>query len=199
MSEATHPTSERLLATVSQMLDSQNPHDIVIDEVLSVSGVSRGSLYYFFGDFQGLIRATLLRRFVSNVEADARAMLAVSEESTTKDEYWHKIRRLSALTQIPERAPIRAERSRIISLSSTDASFAASLGQAQDEATNKMADAIALAQEKGWVTSALTPQAIAVFLQAYSLGRAVDDIAINKVPNEQWQEVIERVISSLQS
>lgn len=181
------------------MLDAQNPHDIVIDEVLRVSGVARGSLYYFFGDFQGLIRTALLRRFVSNVEADAQAMLAVSQESKTKQEYWDKIRQLSALTQIPERAPIRAERSRIISLASTDPDFAASLGQAQEDATNLMASAIAQAQEKGWVTKVLSPHAIAVFLQAYSLGRAVDDIATNKVPNEQWQEVIERVISSLQS
>lgn len=199
MTEPLHPTAEKLVQTVSVMLDSENPHEILVDEVLRQSGVQRGSLYHFFGDFQSLVRATLLRRFSANVAADGDAMRTVAVNSTSKDEYWAKIRELSALTQVSERAPIRAERARLISLASSDADFRASLALEQQRVTDEMAAAIAIAQNKGWVNAQLNPHAIAVFLQAYSLGRAVDDVSVTHVDNAQWQRVVEAAIDSFQS
>ena len=199
MTEPLHPTAEKLVQTVSVMLDSDNPHEILVDEVLRRSGVQRGSLYHFFGDFQSLVRATLLRRFSANVAADGEAMRAVAVNATSKDEYWNKIRELSALTQVPERAPVRAERARLISLASSDPDFRASLALEQQRVTDEMAAAITIAQDKGWVDARLNPHAIAVFLQAYSLGRAVDDVSVTHVDNAQWQRVVEAAIDSFQS
>jgi AcrR family transcriptional regulator len=196
MSEPLHPTAEKLLQVVSEMLDSERPHDILVDEVLKRSGVQRGSLYHFFGDFPSLVRATLLHRFSANVSADGLAMLAIAENATTKDDYWNRIRALSALTQVPERAAARAERARLISLSSSDAEFAASLASEQQNVTDSLSKAIATAQKKGWVDQKLNPDAIAVFLQAYSLGRSVDDVSAKHIDNVSWQLIVERAILS---
>jgi AcrR family transcriptional regulator len=197
MSESQHPTAQQLMDTVSVMLDGSNPHDILVDEVLRVSGVSRGSLYHHFGDFPRLINATLLHRFSVNVKADAEAMMAVAESASSKEDYWERIRLLSAMTQVPERAPIRAERARIISMASSDATFGKALSVEQDRLTTAMADSIALAQKNGWVNPHLSAHAIAVFLQAYSLGRSVDDISNAKVANSDWISLIERIFEPL--
>lgn len=199
MVESPHPTAEKLLDTVSTMLDSDNPHDILVDEVLRVSGVSRGSLYHHFGDFPGLVQATLLRRFSRNVDADGKAMMAVVQESTSKEDYWTRIRELSAFTQLPSRAPVRAERARIISMASSDLAFHNALSREQDRVTQVMAEAIDKAQENGWVKATLSSQAIAVFLQAYSLGRAVDDLASDKVPNADWVLLVEKVLGAFEA
>lgn len=199
MIERQHPTAEKLVQTVSDMLDSENPHDILVDEVLRVSGVQRGSLYHFFGDFPSLVRATLLHRFSQNVSADGAAMLQVAESASSKEDYWNKIRALSALTQVPERAATRAERARLVSLVSSDADFAASLALEQQRVTDTMAKAISTAQDKGWVDPQLSPHAIAVFLQAYSLGRTVDDVSASHIDNAQWQLVVETAIRSFQA
>jgi hypothetical protein len=61
-----------------------------------------------------------------------------------------------------------------------------------------MASSISIAQKKGWVTNNLDSRAIALFLQAYSLGRAVDDVAGKPVDNKSWQQVVEVIISSLE-
>lgn len=199
MSEEVHPTALKLLDTVSAMLDSDNPHDILVDEVLRISGVSRGSLYHHFGDFPGLVQATLLRRFSVNVALDGRAMLEVAERATSERDYWDRIRHLSSMTQVPERAPVRAERARLISLATSDEDFGRALAREQERVTSAMTDAISQAQQKGWVKPDLNPRAIAVFLQAYSLGRAVDDIAESHVPNEDWIFLVDTVINSLKS
>lgn len=198
MVESPHPTAVTLMDTVSKMLDSDKPHDILVDEVLKVSGVSRGSLYHHFGDFPGLVQATLLHRFSANVVADSKAMRDVADKATSQDDYWTKIRHLSALTQVPERAPVRAERARLVSLASSDEAFGKALAHEQEILTQGMADAIAHAQHKGWVKTDLSARAIAVFLQAYSLGRAVDDIAEVHVPNAEWHVIVESVLRAFE-
>lgn len=184
------------MQTVSEMLDSEHPHEILVDEVLRISAVNRGSLYHFFGDFPSLIRATLLHRFSANVAADGAAMLSVAENASSKEDYWKQIKELSAVTQVPERAAARAERARLISLASSDEDFAAALAKEQQRVTDAMAHAVAAAQAKGWVDEHLSPRAIAVFLQAYSLGRAVDDVSAEQLENSQWQLVVEAAIGA---
>ena len=199
MVESPHPTAEKLLDTVSTMLDSDNPHDILVDEVLRISGVSRGSLYHHFGDFPGLVQATLLRRFSANVALDGQTMRGAAEKATSEDDYWERIRKLSAETQVQSRAPIRAERARIIGMASSDEVFGQALAREQEKVTKSMADAIGLAKDKGWVRADLPPRAIAVFLQAYSLGRAVDDIAESHVSQEDWILLVNTVIHSFRA
>lgn len=194
-----HPTAEKLIDTVSTMLQGENAHNILIDDVLAASGVSRSSVYHHFGDHQGLIEATLLRRFSVNVDGDVQAMTKVVEAATDKDDYWMRMRKLSAATQTPQRATVRAERARILALASSNERFGKALSVEQDRLTDAMSQAIARAQDKGWVKNNLDARAIAVFLQAYSLGRAVDDISTEHVKNPDWLTLIETVISTLES
>lgn len=179
------------------MLDGKQPHTILVDDVLVASEVSRGALYHHFGDFPALIEATLLRRFALNVDADTQAIRSVTFESSSAEEYWTKIRALSAATQIPERAPVRAERARILALAASNERFGKELKEVQELLTSEMAYAIAHAQNRGWVTSELSSRAIAVLLQSYSLGRIVDDITEVPLDNADWVNVIDKVLSGL--
>lgn len=198
MTKPTHPTAQQLMDTVSEMLGGDRAHHILVDDVIIESGVSRSSIYHHFGDFQGLIEATLLLRFSVNVDADAKAMASVAENATSKEDYWDRIRKLSAATQTAERAPVRAERARIIALAATNQRFGKALAIQQDRLTDAMAGSISIAQKKGWVTNNLDSRAIALFLQAYSLGRAVDDVAGKPIDNKKWQQVVDVIISSLE-
>jgi AcrR family transcriptional regulator len=172
------------------MLEQQHANDILVDNVLAASGISRGSLYHHFGDFSSLVEATLLRRFAENVESDVQAMESVTERASTKEEYWMHILKLSAETQIPERAQKRAERALIISMAAKDEKFGAALAIEQERLTAAMADTIGRAQIRGWVTPDIDRRAIAVFIQAYSLGRSVDDISSTQITQDDWVTVV---------
>lgn len=193
-----HPTALKLVSAVATMLEGANPYEILVDDVLKESGISRGSLYHHFGDFDGLIHTTLLMRFSANVEADGAAMRKLADSATSQEDYWNRIRQLSAATQIPSRASIRAERARLIGMASVGGDFALRLAAVQDRLTQVMAEAIEHAQSKGWVKPSLSPRALALFLQAYSLGRAIDDISGTHVPNSEWLELIDTVLASFE-
>ena len=121
------------------------------------------------------------------------------DAATDKADCWMRMRALSALTQTPGRAPVRAERARIVVLASSNERFGQALSVEQDRLTKAMADTISRAQDKGWVSTALSARAISVFLQAYSLGRAVDDIASDHIANDDWVTLIEAIIRSLEA
>jgi AcrR family transcriptional regulator len=191
-----HPTAERLIETVSSMLDGSEPLGVTIDEVLRQSGITRGALYHHFGSFPALVEETLIRRFAANVASDGKAMRFVADESTSGDEYWARILELSALTQSRAQTATRLERARLLGLAAEESSFSRALATEQERVTEELSEAIAVAQQKGWVKPELNPRAVATFLQAYSLGRAVDDVAETQVPNEDWLALIDVVLRS---
>ena len=58
-----HPTKRLLVETVAKLLDSKKQNEISTDEVLELSGVSKGSMYHHFKDIQELIETTQIYRY----------------------------------------------------------------------------------------------------------------------------------------
>ena len=190
-------TKDRLINTVSEMLDGSTPQHILVEEVLAASGVARGSLYHHFGDFPALIEATLVRRFIVGVDYSNAIITDITATSTSAAEFFARMYEMSADTQHPNRAHRRAERARELGMAHSNERFRALLSVEQERLTNNLVDAVEVAKEKGWVRNDLDSRAIAVFLQAYTLGRAVDDVAVTKVDPEAWNTLIRAVTAPL--
>jgi len=190
-------TKDRLINTVSEMLDGSTPQHILVEDVLAASGVARGSLYHHFGDFPALIEATLVRRFIAGVDYTNALITDITATSATATEFFARMYEMSDDAQHPNRAHRRAERARELGMAHSNERFRALLSVEQERLTNTLVDAVAVAKEKGWVRNDLDSRAIAVFLQAYTLGRAVDDVAVTKVDPEAWNTLIRAVTAPL--
>lgn len=185
-----HPTKRLLMQTVSDMLDSDHPYDVLVDNVLSVSGVSKGSLYHHFSDYPDLVEQTLAWRFSQGVDESIEMLRRVRDDASSAEEFWQGIEHLTRYSQAPERAKFRAERARIIGMAASNERFGPLLAGEQDRMTNAFAEIIRDVQLLGWVNSAIDPRALAVFIQSYTLGRAIDDIAGVHVSSESWNSLI---------
>lgn len=190
-------TKDRLINTVSEMLDGSTPQHILVEDVLAASGVARGSLYHHFGDFPALIEATLVRRFIAGVDYSNAIISDITATSTSAAQFFDRMYEMSADTQDPNRAHRRAERARELGMAHSNERFRALLSVEQERLTNTLVDAVNVAKDKGWIRHDLNSRAIAVFLQAYTLGRAVDDVAITKVDPEAWNKLIRAVTAPL--
>jgi hypothetical protein len=62
-----------------------------------------------------------------------------------------------------------------------------------------MTDVVREGQIKGWVSDKFDAKTIAVFMQAYTLGRVIDDVAspMHSVKGDDWNEVINTAVKSL--
>lgn len=191
-----HPTRERLIATMADLLDKKAPEQINVDEVLNVSGISKGSLYHHFEDFSDLLEVAYLRRFAAYVDLSSDAIAEIIATSTSRDELLNGLREITRRTQAPDLASLRLERLRAIGLAGGNERFRARLAVEQQRLTDVLADLVREAQAKGWCRPDFSPHVIAVFIQAYTLGRVLDEIAESPIDNDEWVAFIDHMVSA---
>ena len=63
----------------------------------------------------------------------------------------------------------------------------------QQRLTTALMEQIAQAQKNGWVNKEIDPQAGAVLIQAYTLGKIVDDLSQTPMSPESWNQLITRL------
>jgi AcrR family transcriptional regulator len=187
------PVKSALLDTTERLLDDVPVEALTLDAVLETSGISRGSLYYHFDDFPDLVEQALVRIFSRYVDESIAAINAGFQGAASADEFAAVLGAITRSTQDPARASIRLKRAVIFANSQNSDHFRQVLGSEQQRLTSALASDIAQAQDRGWVNPALHPRAIAAFIQAYTLGRIVDDIDPTPVPPDAWIDLIDTV------
>jgi hypothetical protein len=63
----------------------------------------------------------------------------------------------------------------------------------QQQLTDALTLAFAQAQEKGFLNKSFEARTGAVFIQAYTLGRIVDDITTTQMNDADWERLIGRI------
>lgn len=197
MNRGSHPTRERLIDTMVRLLDEKGAEHISVDEVLTTSGISKGSLYHHFEDFGDLVEVALIRRFVAWGDTSVHAMADAINGASTRDEMLESLAGLTRRTNSPELAPVRLERIRAIGMTGANPRFAARLATEQKRLTDAFTDVVREAQHKGLIASTYSPDVIAVFIQAYTFGRVLDEISEEHVDTSQWNALIANVVSHI--
>jgi AcrR family transcriptional regulator len=192
-----HPTRDRLIEVTVELLDTTAPEDMQVELVLTSSGISRGSLYHHFEDFNHVIEAALVRRFSRRADEDIVFITRAVAESQSSEEFRAAMGQLTRASQADERRGSRFERVRDLGMAGTNERFRTALGAEQARLTAALADLARETQAKGWVRLDVDPTAVAVFLQAYTLGRVTDDVSPEPMDTAAWLELIDIVLQSL--
>ena len=201
MPRTIHPTKEKLIATMVSLMEEHALSTIQVDDVLRESNISKGSLYHHFENFEDLVESALIARFASSVDISIELVGQAVHDAKSAEEFVEKIIEVTTVTQGRERSKFRLERARVIGLSVNSPNLLRSLQQEQDRLTIAMADVVREAQEKGWVSKTYDAKTIAVFMQAYTLGRVIDDVASDDqhIESDDWNNVVNAAVKSLLS
>lgn len=185
-----HPTRQRLLTAVVDMMDTTAPEDIHSEYVLQETGISRGSLYHHYEDFTELLEDAMLYRFSAGVEASTGAIQNIVANSGNQEEFLSLLEGVTRATQSRELADSRFDRARMLAMAQYNLRFRAKLATVQDRLTDALTECFAQAQAKGWLNKEFQPRTGAIFIQAYTLGKLVDDISDNHMDNSDWENLI---------
>ena len=188
-----HPTKVTLLECVAQLLETHPSEEISVDLVCKTSGVALGSLYHHFKDLPDLLDQALVYRFSRYVDRSIEWLNEALTNSKTKEEFFAGLMRVTRGTQTKELQGIRRERAGAIYRTGTHSAFAQALGLEQQRLTDEIANVVSEAQKNGWVNANIDAKAAAVLIQAYSLGRIVDDISPSPMDNDKWIALIDRL------
>lgn len=195
---AMHPTKAALVADVVTRLDSQQPYDIGVDAVLHSTGISRGSLYHHFENFEHLVETALAVRYASSIDQTVAAMRALMSRDLTKSEFLEQLFALNRAVQTRERRSFRLERARILAAAEGKPRFESIVGRESARLTRAVSEMVETAIDRGFFQSTNDPKAVAVLVQAYTLGRIVDDFNDeDPVDNQAWVDLLGRILGEI--
>lgn len=190
MLSAFHPTKKLLVETVVNLLDSKKPNEILAEEVLEISGVSKGSMYHHFEDLQELVETAQLIRYSKWIDASIQFMTTYVLGANSRDSFIESLRKLTELTQAADRKGARAERALALAACLDNPRMAKAMGAETQRHTDALADIIREVQNRGLVRQEVDAKAVAVFIQSYTLGKMVNDYNPTAVTDETWVDLI---------
>ena len=193
MAHEQNETRQNLIQATSDLMDLHAIEDISAAMVLERSRASKSSMYHFFEDFADLLEETYLVRFGETVRESITVIEKIIARSTTKEEFFVALDRLTASTQARENACLRFRRARKLGRAEKNEKFRTALGELQQQLTDSLTLAFETAQEKGFLNKKFEARTGAVFIQAYTLGRIVDDITTTHMNDADWENLIGRI------
>ncbi|MEY3697050.1 MAG: hypothetical protein RJA41_700 [Actinomycetota bacterium] len=193
----THPTKAKLIETVVALLDQHPVEAITLDQILEISKVSKGSMYHHFVDFDDLLELAEIRRFSAYVDLSIHKLTQAIMHSNSVDELRSELHKVTLATQNPSLTILRMDRVSAIARAGKSERFQISLGKEQQRLTDGITQIVETGQDRGLVRPDLDARAIAILIQAYTLGRIVDDIVEEKVDPDKWNQLIDAVADTI--
>jgi AcrR family transcriptional regulator len=183
-------TVDLVLKAVIRRLEESGESHLTIDDILLETGVSKGSLYYHFGDREGLIYAARIAQYSSYLENDSEELRSGLLTCTTFDQFVEHLLGLTILSMPKNDRKIRAMRLNAISSAYGRPDLWHALQEKQHQYTNAITEVFEYGQKMGWVRTDVTAHALGVFVQGHALSRILVDLDHNELEAESWVKVM---------
>jgi AcrR family transcriptional regulator len=194
MPKTTHPTKSSLIECAADLLDKYRFDEITVEMVLDRSGISKGSLYHHFEDIYHLLEGAMIVRYARYVDTNIAALQSLLSTAKTGEEFYLGLSQLSAITQGEGMKRARQERALTIGRAITSPRMSVLLQAEQQRLTDALAQLIQDAQARKLCNAEIESHALAVLMQAWTLGKIVDDLSENPVDNDAYLALVNRVI-----
>ena len=192
-----NPTKVHLIDSAAMLIDEHGSQGFTVEQLLETSNISKGSLYHHFEDFHDVIMQAQVSRFARYVEEDIAALANVLLASKSREDLFGRLDQISRVTHDPARSVRRADRIEILAGARHSEKLKNALGPTQARLTGAIADIVRELKAKEFVNENLDPGAVAVFIQAYSLGLIVNDVSNEPIDLEEWHAMISRMTRGL--
>ena len=190
-------TRDRVLDVVLELLEAGGEVAVRIDDVRDRSGVSIGSIYHHFGHRDGLIVAAQVRRFARFAEAEIAALSDIVERSASVAQFRRALRQLTLQTSSELRVAERWARVAVLASTVGRPELAEEVRAIQTQLTDEFQAHVAQGQVRGFFRADLDPRAVVLFVEAYSLGLALNDMDARPVSEKDWEKVMWTVLDGL--
>ena len=191
-----HPTAQKLVDTVKEMLKETAYNNIKSENVLFRSGISRGPLYHHFDNFEELIEVAqtqIYQDYVGGVFTSLLAALsALQDPMATRDEFARIVRESDAANS----ESLRRQRVGLVHNAASIEGFGQKLSATQEALNQQWMKIYQICVDKGWADSAIDPRTVAILMQSIFFGRILDDISPVQMNLNSWAATWTRLLDS---
>jgi AcrR family transcriptional regulator len=195
--DSLHPTKRALIQTVLDQLKTKKALDLTSELILEKSGISKGSLYHHFEDFDDLIETAQVFRYAAYVDQSIHLLTKVFQTAKNKEEMITELKKVTRFTQSPDLMPQRMDRATSISLANANPRMMKKMNAQQDRLNEAIIDIFREARDRGWINKEIDLHAGALFIQAYTLGIIINDVSGKKIDITAWDELIDMFLEKV--
>lgn len=189
---------QELIDVAVDIIQSHGIDALRIDDVCERVGVSKGSLYWHFGDREGLIREALLEHMYRVGDEQLKVFTEAVDNFTTRDDYLLKIGGAFVDPFDKSQVETRWQRLELIAGSRRDATLAPIMAEIQRRHYRYVADILERALSQKILRPDLDPKAVAAMLVAVGLGSNVLSLLGEEGPTpEAWTNFLLVMVDTL--
>lgn len=189
---------QELIDVAIDIIQSHGIDALRIDDVCERVGVSKGSLYWHFGDREGLIREALLEHMYRVGDEQLKAFTEAVDNFTTRDDYLLKIGGAFVDPFDESQVETRWQRLELIAGSRRDTTLAPIMAEIQRRHYRYVADILERALAQKILRPDLDPKAVAAMIVAVGLGSNVLSLLDDEGPTpEAWMNFLLVMVDTL--
>lgn len=192
-----HPTKKTLIDAVAKMMDEISPEQITSEMVLQSTGISKGSLYHHFSDYQELLEAAEIQRFTEYVDSTLDALAIILDSTGSREELQTAFVQVAKIRQQANSEAMRFERAYVAGAARYSPKLRELLGAEQERITERFIEIIQICQDRGWARTDFDARAIAVLMQSTMIGRVIDDISPVHMESDEWVRIIQFLLETI--
>jgi AcrR family transcriptional regulator len=176
-----------LIDVAIEIIQAHGIDALRIEDVCERVGVSKGSLYWHFGDREGLIREALLEHMYRLGDEQLAVLNSAVDRFTTRDDYLMKIAGAFVDPFDASQVETRWQRLELIAGSRRDPKLAPIMAEIQRRHHRYLTDIMEKASKQGVLRPDVDPKAVAAMLVAVGLGSNVLSLLGEEGPRpEAW-------------
>jgi AcrR family transcriptional regulator len=188
-----HPTAQKLVDTVIEMLQTTSYNNIKSENVLARSGITRGPLYHHFADFDDLIQTAQIQLYKTFVLELTSQLMKVIEATEDLESARNELHRFVEMRSTKISYTLLRQRVGIIHNAASIPSLRERLNSTQEALTKEWMKAYQICVDKGWADSNMDPRSVAVLMQSSFIGRVLDGMSNVQMDVNEWIKVLNRL------
>ena len=182
-------TQQRILDSVVAVINDHGERAVRVQDVAQAAGVTKPSVYHFFGSREGLIEAAQAERyrrdiFIFSIEVGNEVKMCA-----TREEFYDLARRLLIAASDPQRDVFVRRRVEILGSAMTRPFLQEKLAVAQGEIDEALASALMFAQEMSWIPHDLDLRVFSTWLSGQLNGRVLLTLHPGRVNRSVWTKL----------
>ena len=193
---ALHPTAQKLVDTVIEMLQSTSYNNIKSENVLLRSGITRGPLYHHFEDFDDLIQTAqiqLYKKFVLDVTTQ---LVTVLESAEDLESVRANLKGFISARSEKIADNLLRQRVGIIHNAASHSPLREKLNESQEALTQEWMKAYQICLDRGWADPTVDSRCVSILMQATFIGRVLDGMSNVQMDLEEWKKVLIRLFDT---
>lgn len=182
-------TRDRLVAAAIEVIEASGEQAVKVRDIAARAGVTEPSIYHYFGDRDGLICEAQAVRFGQGQREVLEEFAAAAMRCRSAQEFLDLVRASLEVSYTLESAPRRFARVNVLGSAESRPGLLERLAVQQRAANALLAEAVSVAQARGFVRPDLDCEMFAAWVVGMTTGRIFIEIDPETAGSSEWNAI----------